>query len=568
MKNNILIIICAFLLTGCRFGVELGGPIIDKIFGFDETPLVYCAAPLTATPIVASGFGADERNTRNQPSSINSSNVAGLALKFSVVDEKQDIRRGAPAATQNVLYYTGVKKAYALDRDTGCAHWYYEPPESYGVIRSASVLLVDEPTLSRRVVIIGTAHAYVVALDANTGHPLWTRFAGSPGWLTVNGKNNTKSQITGGLQYHDGKVYVPIASHEVANAVLQPTCCFTHGMLTVLDSSNGDIIWAYHTTADAKMQNGDPTAFGPNGVSIWSTPMVDAARNQVLIGTSQNFSKPQTHNSDAVVALDIDTGEENWVFKATAEDYYNASCAVDNPPFANCSRPVYDYDVITPVLAVHPVSSEDIVIAADKSGSVFSLNPLTGALNWQTKIGAGGLLGGIHWAMAVDDQKVYAGVADFQVPKAVLLGSTLADLLDIYPSQVPGATPGVYALSLVDGSVQWSVRPQHSFNGAMYDSIFSAGVTVTNDVLLAGSLDGTLHAFNTANGNKLWEYFTVVNTTDVMGRQGKGGAIDSVGAVVAGNEVILNSGYSVFNIGGRNEWQGGPGNAIFIFSLP
>ena len=562
----------AWLLSGCNFDMEVGGPVAEAIFGIDETPLVYCENELVTvpdTPIVTSGFGMDINNTRNKASSINSGNVANLALKFTVVDEGQDIRRGAPAASEDVLYYTGVKKAYALDRATGCAYWYYEPPESFGNIRSASVLLVDEPTLGKRLMIIGTRHAEVVALDADTGKPVWTQFAGNPGWLTINGDNKNNSMITGGMHYHNGRVYVPIANYEVALAAVEPTCCFSHGMLTVLDATDGSEVWTYHTTEKATMQNGDPSKWGPSGVALWSTPMIDTARNQVVIGTSQNFSEPQTDNSDAVVALDINTGEEKWVYKATAVDYYNASCAVDNPPFNNCPQPVYDYDVITPILADRGTAdpADDLVIAGDKSGTVYSLKP-DGTYITEKKIGAGGLLGGIHWAMAVDDNKVYAGVADFKVPKAVLLGSTLADLLEIYPSQVDGATPGVYALDLDNLDVVWEKHPQHSYNGQMYDSIFSAGVTVTNDVLFAGSLDGTIYAFDTANGDQLWDYFTAVNTTDIMDRKGNGGAIDSVGAVIAGDELILNSGYSVFNIGGKNQWQGGPGNAIFIFKLP
>ncbi|NRB40139.1 MAG: PQQ-binding-like beta-propeller repeat protein [Pseudomonadales bacterium] len=166
--------------------------------------------------------------------------------------------------------------------------------------------------------------------------------------------------------------------------------------------------------------------------------------------------------------------------------------------------------------------------------------------------------------MAVDDKNVYAGIADFKVPKAAILGSTLADLLEIHPEQVAGATPGIYAINLKTGAVAWSVRPQ---NGD-YDAIYSAAVTVTNDVLFAGSLDGTIRAFDLRagkEGSELWSYYTAVNTTDIQGREGNGGAIDSVGPVIAGNQLLLNTGYSVFNIGGKNPWQGGPGNAIFVF---
>ncbi len=569
IKNFVIAVIASVALTACNFDMGVSGPLIDFIFGHDDSPLTYCETPMTNTPIVTSGFGFNLKNTRNQPSLIDSTTIAGLTLKYTVVDEKEVIRRGAPAATENVLYYTGVDKVYALNRDTGCAYWYYEPQSKFGAIRSASVLLIDNaPLANKRTLIIGTEHAQVIALDATTGHPIWSVAAGNPGWLTVNGFNKTKSMITGGMQYHDGKIYVPFASKEVADAVVQATCCKTHGALKALDSTNGNIVWEYQTTAEATMQNWDPTKYGPSGVAIWSTPMIDVARSQILVGTGQNFSKPLTDNSNAVVALDMNTGQEKWIFKGTAEDFYNASCAVNNPPFQNCPAPTYDYDMITPALAFDAATNKDVVIAADKSGKVYSLDPDNGDLHWQRKIGAGGLLGGVHWAVAIDADTVYAGVADLELPKTTISGSTIADLISITPKQVPNATPGVYALRLSDGTIRWQAHPKHFHNGAEYDSIFSAGLSVTNDVLFAGSLDGTITAFNTATAAVLWSDYTAIDTTDVMGRKGNGGAIDSVGPVIAGKQLILNSGYSLFNIGARNQWQGGPGNTIFVYELP
>lgn len=604
-KKLVLAACCTFLLSGCKFTTELGGPIIDKLFG-KETPLVYCTAKfpaktynLTAAAIDTSSFGlgTNPHHTRNVSNDITVSDLQSTPplLKYTIVDERQEIRRGAPAVAGSTLYYAGVKKAFAMDVEDECYHWAYESPKVHGDIRSSSVLLVDEPTLNKRLMIIGTAEGYVTALNVETGTPVWSAFAGFEGWLTINGVNQNVSQITGGLQYHDGRVYVPIATKEVANAAVNPICCKTHGMLTALDSETGAIVWAYHTTGPAKMQGSNPTKYGPSGVAVWSTPMVDAANNQVIIGTSQNFSKPQTANSDAIVALNIADGTEKWIYKVTPEDYYNASCAVDNHPFNNCPQPVYDFDVVTALLA-RAGTPDAVIIGADKGGRVFAIDPATASgttvtPKWITRIGSGGLLGGIHWAMAADNDQVYAGVADFQVPKAVLLGSQLADLLHMYPSQVPCAKSGVYALNIDTGAVVWrntqkivdpdcpdgyvapAANRDHKIsqqNAGMGEqaAIFSAAVTVTDNIVWAGSLDGTLWAFDKITGENVWTTYTAVATTDFMGRKGNGGAIDSVGPVIAGNKIYLNSGYSVFNIGGKNEWQGGPGNAIFVYELP
>lgn len=572
MKTPYLMLLVALcsLISACDDEFDLGIPILGQSSENEDSPLTFCKTPIPLSPIVTSGFGFNLENTRNQPSTINAATLAasGLNLKYTLVDEHEVTRRGAPAATKDVLYYTGVDTVYAMDRATGCAYWTYEPDEKYGPLRSTAVLLVDNDAfLSKRTVMVGTARGQVIAMDAQTGKATWKTFAGNRQSITLSGKIKTKSMITGGLQYHDGRVYVPLASQEVADAVLQPKCCKSHGLVTALDAIDGDIIWKYQATAKATMRNFNWSKWGPNGVSIWSTPLIDIDNNQILFGTSQNFTKPLTANSDAVVALNLDTGKEKWVFKGTSEDYYNSSCGLDNAPFDHCASPSLDFDMITPILVKKTTNnglSNDIIIAADKGGTVYSLNPITGAKIWERNIGAGGLLGGVHWAMAVDDKHVYAGVADFKVPKAAILGNSLADLLELQPEQVEGARPGVYAINLSTGIVAWEVHPQ---NGD-YDAIYSAPLTVTNDVLFAGSLDGTIRAFDLRTGkegNELWSYYTAVETTDIQGREGNGGAIDSIGPVIAGNQLLLNSGYSVFNISGKNPWQGGPGNAIFVF---
>jgi polyvinyl alcohol dehydrogenase (cytochrome) len=85
-------------------------------------------------------------------------------------------------------------------------------------------------------------------------------------------------------------------------------------------------------------------------------------------------------------------------------------------------------------------------------------------------------------------------------------------------------------------------------------------------VLLAGSLDGKVRALRTSDGQELWVFDTSIDVVDVQGVAGHGGSIDSAGPVPAGRDLYVNSGYSTF--GGANPWQGGNGNALFVFRLP
>jgi polyvinyl alcohol dehydrogenase (cytochrome) len=557
-----LILVFALFQTACK------PPPPPEVRMYCGSGSSFEATLISDSEILTSGFSMSSaaetlEGSKNQrfttDSAINSTNVHELALKYSVVDPLAKIRRGSPAATSTTLYLSTQHRVYAMDRETGCVFWEYRHGDS--AIRSASVLLFDNPTTNKRMLVIGTKKAQVIALDANTGEQLWSVYAGNPQFKRY-------SMITGGLQYHNGRVYVPIASEEVATAVVQPVCCKTHGALRVLDADNGNEVWAYETTAQAERLGKSPFKYGPNGVSVWSTPLIDAKHQQILIGTSQNFTKPATNNSDAIVALDMASGSPLWTFKGTEFDFYNATCGQELSPFKHCEDSYYDYDMITPLLSQSKDGSERI-IAADKGGWVYALKPGTGELLWKQKIGAGGLLGGIHWAMAADDEKVYAAVADFAVPKiAILAGKVNADLLNISPGPVKNANPGVYALNLATGQLVWSVNDTHDFEGAAYPSIYSAALSVVNDVVLAASLDGTIKAFDQADGATLWQFNTAIKLTDIHGNKGNGGSIDSVGPIIAGDQILLNSGYSVFNIGGRNEYQAGPGNALMVFELP
>lgn len=128
-------------------------------------------------------------------------------------------------------------------------------------------------------------------------------------------------------------------------------------------------------------------------------------------------------------------------------------------------------------------------------------------MSWARKIGAGANLGGIHWGMAVDATRVYAAVSDVIVNKRS--GVAITHLLDYRNATAegmelaPNATPGVYALDLMTGAVVWEQHPKHLYLGAQVPSIFSAAVTVTNDVVFAGSLDGAIHAFRATDGAEL-----------------------------------------------------------------
>jgi len=346
-------------------------------------------------------------------------------------------------------------------------------------------------------------------------------------------------------------------------------CCKSHGLLQAVDVYTGKIKWTYHT-ATSTAYHPETGTRGPNGMSMWGVPAIDVDNNAVLVGTGQNFSPPTTANSNSIISLDMATGKVRWVFQSTPDDVFNASCLAPAPLDNRCKSPGPDYDFgAPPVVAALPGGGKAIIAGA-KNGVVYSLDPRTGALNWQQRIGAGGNLGGVHWGLAVDGRRIYAGVTDLSVYKIDRI--VLAELANPYAllskntKLVDGARPGVYALDLASGRVLWERHFTHVSDGQTYPSLYSAALTVTNDVLLAASMDGELKALRTTDGKELWSAQTAVPVTDVNGVAGNGGSLDNAGPVVAGGDVLINSGYMF--AGGKTAYTGGLGDALFVFRLP
>jgi polyvinyl alcohol dehydrogenase (cytochrome) len=314
-------------------------------------------------------------------------------------------------------------------------------------------------------------------------------------------------------------------------------------------------------------------------MSLWSTSAVDPARSSVYIGTGQNYTPPAMPNEDSIVALDMNTGRPKWVFQGAYGDIWNTSC---QSPVAILSKNCLpappgggDLDFGAPPILAHLSDGADAVIAGEKSGVLFSLNPDTGRPNWQVRIGAGGNIGGIHWGMAADANRVYVGISDVTVNKITDLKlENLIDVRNLVGSNIeqsPNAKPGIYAVDLRTGRIAWERHPKHFYKdpveGALtVDSIYSAALSVTNDVVFAASLDGVVKAFRASDGVELWSYDTTPKFTDGNGTSGNGGTIDSAGAVPGGADLLVNSGFSTF--GGANRFQAGPGNALLIFRLP
>ncbi len=470
---------------------------------------------------------------------IRADQVPNLELRWAFAfPDAGEVRTRATAIGDAVLVGGPFGEVLALDAATGCVRWSFEADAA---VRGA--VLAGPGPEGRPAAFFADFRTNVYALDMATGEVLWRYRVG---W-------HAASNTTGSPALHDGRLFVPISSWEVAIAGdPRYECCTSSGAVAALDARTGDVLW-YHRVIPGYPEPAGTNAIGtrlwaPSGAPVWSSPTIDAARGLIYAGTGENYTRPTTPGSDAIIALDIETGELVWSFQATAEDAFNMACtSLRNRQ--NCPAPPGpDLDFgMSPMLVERP-DGREILVAGQKSGVVWALDPDdAGTVLWSATVGKGGALGGIHWGMATDGHLAYATVSDRD-----------AVIVDVHPER--GPSPGLYALDLMTGEVVWNApAPEDGCAGKRRCfAAWSAAPSAIPGVVFAGGLDGHLRAYAAADGALIWDFDTTEVAETVNGVAGRGGAIDGPGPVVAGGMLFANSGYSMF---GQM-----PGNLLLAFS--
>jgi polyvinyl alcohol dehydrogenase (cytochrome) len=292
---------------------------------------------------------------------------------------------------------------------------------------------------------------------------------------------------------------------------------------------------------------------GPSGAPIWSTPAIDERRGLLYAGTGENTSPPATKTSDAIVAVDLLNGEGRWVRQTLANDIWNMAC----PPSAKTAGPncffqegygsvLLDYDFGAGPILAKRANGKDVVLAGQKSGHVWALDPDNGGkVLWSERFGQGTALGGIHWGMAIDGKRVFAPIND--------------------PTESPASRPGLNALDISTGKVLWRWAPEPDCaNGrdkrvptCGYKIGLSAAPMVVDRAVITGSLDGKVRIFEAATGKLLFTYDTARPFETLSGVAGNGGSIDSHSVFAGAGMVFVGSGYGAFSQT--------PGNVLIAF---
>jgi polyvinyl alcohol dehydrogenase (cytochrome) len=478
-------------------------------------------------------WGNGLENRRYQPvakGGITPANVGNLELRWAFAFPNAARARSQPVVTDEAIF-TGSSdgRVYALNRESGCIWWTFDADSE---VRSAPTL-GDDGRLY-----FGDFSAQVYAVDARSGELVWKTPV----------KDHPAGTITGSLTLHDGRLFVPMSSTEVISAMkAEYECCSFRGGVTALEAKTGKTLWRMHTVDAAKEagvdQKGQP-AFGPSGAPVWSSPTVDTKRGLLYFGTGENYSSPASAMSDSIIAVELGTGKIRWWQQTIANDAWNASCESFSNG-VNCPREKGpDLDFGAPPILMTLADGRDILLAGQKSGMVFALDPdKDGSILWRQRAGAGGYNGGIHWGMASDAAALYVGIADTPGNKGA----------------VGPRRPGIHAFDLISGKPLWSRIEPFTCKERKFEceTALSAPVTATDGIVFGGAHNGLLRAYSTADGSILWSFDTRREFQTINGVKGKGGSIDSAGPVLAGGLLIVNSGYDKF---GEI-----PGNVLLVF---
>ncbi len=488
----------------------------------------YCAmgnaAALSGAFASWNGWGANARNTRFQ-----TTEAAGLSA-----DEVPHLRVkwafGLPGVSASGSHVTVVDGrvfvgsrngvVYALDGQTGCVAWLFEADAG---VRSTPV--VAAPAQGRApAVFFGDAHAQVYALDAATGALHWK----------IKVDDHLDAMITGGVAFHDGRLHVPVSSIEEGSAVMPSyPCCTFRGSVVSLDAVSGTLLWKTYTIRDAPQRTTRNSAgtqlWGPSGAAIWSAPTLDPERNRLYVTTGDSYSNPPAPGSDAIMALAMDTGRILWTRQTLEGDAWNVACLEEpGPGRVNCPEdagPDFDFGS-SPILTTLG-DGRRILLAGQKSGDLYGVNPDTGDIVWKRRVGEGGVLGGIEWGFAADDTVAYVSLSNaFEKP--------------------PGQAGGLVAVRIADGTILWSAPPNADTCRGRTGCTTGqpAAVTAIPGVVFSGGLDGRLRAYDTRTGTVIWDVDTAQPFETINGVPATGGSLNGPGAAVVGGMMFVTSGYS------------------------
>jgi outer membrane protein assembly factor BamB len=509
-----------------------------------------------------SGWGGGLHNTRHAKTNIifNSSTIQSIT-KSCEISHAQGVS-ATPSISNSLAYYTTWNGLLvSLDYTTCTIKWttnvtaiiYKYATIDPSVLTATSAVSRSSPQVDEEagVVFIGSlVHALVIAIDRDSG-----KFLGN---IQLN--SHPLAVVTMSPTWFDGRLFIGVSSVEWLGDAVIPgyKCCSFVGNLVSLTFDRTTSEFLVHWNISTVPVN--EAGFGEwSGAGAWgSQPPIDIERRQVFFGTGNLYAVPEVYQhcmnsttqpvdpntpclpleilQESIVAIDIDTGNINWLKQMSPLDAWTFACGrtVGGPVIdpVNCPQtpgPDSDFGMAPAFVpgwsGTLPNGSAvitDALVVGQKNGNLYAMDAVNGDVYWALHTSPPGIGGGLSWGIAVDDERVYYNAINFDQAT-----------WNILPSNQSTRGSAYGAVSLKDGKPLWGTLTQTP--GIAYGPPTAVGdIMLSNAPFVAGS--GGLVVLDQRTGNILW---TFVPSAPSHG-----------GFVIQDEYLLFGTGYSRYNRSG------------------
>jgi polyvinyl alcohol dehydrogenase (cytochrome) len=418
-------------------------PTTDPTLGATQPP-----PPVKPTMIEWPSFGPGIDNTRynRAESKVGVENVAQLEELWTRTNLSGGMN-GIPALMGGVLYFTDYSGVHAASPETGQDIWVGRIGQS-----QASPLVTADR-------VYASGGRSMAAFDRMSGRQIWAQ--------TLN--NHANTTIISAPVLAGDVIVIGVAGNELAQSKADYTFV---GYVKGLNAATGMIMWELPVSG-AEVSAG-------NGVSVWSSAAIDTERKLAFIGTGNSYETPAGTLSDALLAINYETGMLQWSNQYSMDDVYvSVEC-----PTRMCEE---DFDIGTsPNLLV--VDGVDAVSVGSKGGIFKVINRDTGEDIWErdlsTETGRGAA-GGIMTTAAIGETMIYTNSNHWMAHGFRRTGA-----------HDPSDTSTSYALDLKKGDTIWSTKlPAPAIGMAL----------LANGVVYQVLINGAIYGLNAETGAILWE---------------------------------------------------------------
>ncbi|MBV9913278.1 MAG: PQQ-dependent dehydrogenase, methanol/ethanol family [Sinobacteraceae bacterium] len=454
-------------------------------------------------------------------------------LSFSLAVNKG--QEAAPIVAGNTMYvvtaYPNYVYALDLSKEGAPLKWKFSPkpvPASQGV--ACCDVVNRGGTYDAGKYIFNTLDGQTIALDANTGKPIWR---------TLLGNINKGETLTMAPLVAKGHVYVGDSGGEMG----------VRGWLAALDENTGKLLWrAYTTGPDAEVLIGSqfkapyPSEQGKDlgvsswpadawkigGGSVWGWVNYDADTNAIIYGTANPgpWDAPQRPGDNkwtaGLFSRDPDSGQARWFYQLTPHDEHdydgvNEQILLELPfdgkmvkTLVHLDRNGYVYVIdrnTGRVLSADPYGPVNTTRGVDLKTGRPILNPAketkldeevhdicptaSGAKDWNPSSFSPqtGLLYIPHENICMDWRDM----------KVNYIAGTPYVGANVHMKPGPGGNRGeLTAWDPVRRRPAWAVKENFP--------IWSDTVVTAGDVVFYGTMDGWFKAVNARTGEPLWRY--------------------------------------------------------------